>query len=159
MLSSNYAITSFADAHASLLSLRGGVILNKKLTLGAFYNFSLNNIQPKIETDPIIYLDYQAGGALLEYTIYSDRLIHFTFPLFIGVGQIEMDNDLGDSALGEESFLLIEPSAMVEINLHKHVRFNIGTGYRFTGPIEYRNFNQSNISGLSGYVGLKFGIF
>ncbi len=70
-----------------------------------------------------------------------------------------MDNESGDAGLGESTFFQIEPSALLEINLHKNVRFNIGAGYRFAGQMEYRNFNQSDISGLIGYVGLKFGLF
>jgi len=43
--------------------------------------------------------------------------------------------------------------------LHKHIRFNAGAGYRIIGNMEYRNLNQSNLSGITGYVGLKFGLF
>lgn len=70
-----------------------------------------------------------------------------------------MDNENGDAGLGEANFFQIEPSALLEVNLHKYVRFNIGAGYRFVGQMSYRNLNQSDISGLTGYVGLKFGLF
>jgi hypothetical protein len=155
----SYSITSIDGYSTSILSLRGGVILNKKFTVGSFYNFSLNDIRPNSETVPGIHMDYQAGGGYIEYTIYSDKLIHFTFPLFIGGGEVGMDNEVGNLALGEQRFFMVEPSAMAEINLNKFVRFNLGAGYRIVNEMNYRNINQSDISGFSGYIGIKIGLF
>jgi len=70
-----------------------------------------------------------------------------------------MDNENGDAELGEANFFQVEPSALLEVNLHKNVRLNVGAGYRFVRQMEYRNFNQSDISGMTGYIGLKFGLF
>lgn len=70
-----------------------------------------------------------------------------------------MDNNNGNAGLGEQSFFILEPSSLVEVNLHKHVRLNLGAGYRIIGEMNYRNMNQSDISGFSGIVGFKFGLF
>jgi hypothetical protein len=70
-----------------------------------------------------------------------------------------MDNYQGDAGLGEASFIQIEPSALLEVNLHKYVRLNLGAGYRLISQVTYRNLNQNDLSGLTGYVGLKFGLF
>ncbi|MFT5595532.1 MAG: hypothetical protein ACI8QH_000313 [Flammeovirgaceae bacterium] len=70
-----------------------------------------------------------------------------------------MDNENGETDLSESTFFQIEPAALIEVNLHKYARFNMGAGYRFVGEMNYRNFNQSDILGLTGYVGLKFGLF
>ena len=68
-----------------------------------------------------------------------------------------MDNE--NVGLNESRFFQIEPSALLEVNLHKYVRFNIGVGYRVIENMNYRNFNQSDISGFTGYIGFKFGLF
>jgi hypothetical protein len=70
-----------------------------------------------------------------------------------------MDNEIGEAGLGEANFWQVEPSALLEVNLHKNVGLNLGGGYRFLSQMEYRNFDQSDLSGLTGYVGLKFGLF
>lgn len=159
MLSPNFSFTNMDGASASVIALRAGLILNNKLTIGGFYNASMNQIQPETETVQGVYMDYRAAGGFLEYTLYSDKLVHVTFPLFIGGGEVEMDNENGSAGLGEQGFFLIEPSAMLEVNLHKNLRFNVGAGYRIVNEMSYRNFDQSALSGLTGYVGLKFGIF
>lgn len=85
MFSPNYALTTMDESVASLLSFKGGIIINNKFTIGGFYNFSINQINPKSETLPNVYMDYKAGGGFVEYTIYSNKLVHLTFPLYIGV--------------------------------------------------------------------------
>lgn len=114
---------------------------------------------PESETQPNIYMDYWSVGAMTEYTLFSKKVFHLSFPLYVGYGEVEMDDELGDTDLGEANFFQIEPSALLEVNLHKYVRFNLGVGYRVVGQMNYRNFNQSDISGLTGYIGLKFGLF
>jgi len=155
----SYGITSMDGSSASLFNLRGGLNIQDKISLGAYFSTSINEIRPQSETIPNVYMDYWSVGGLVEYTLLSKNLVHFTFPLIVGYGEVEMDNENGDPGLGEANFLKIEPSALLEINLLKYVRFNIGAGYRFVGELNYRNFNQSDISGLTGYVALKIGLF
>lgn len=159
VLAPSYGVTGMDGATASLFGIRGGLLLDKKFAVGAFYNFSLNEIRPQSETAPNVYMDYRAGGGFLEYTIYTDRLIHLTFPLFIGGGEVEMDNEFGNPGMGERAFFLVEPCALLEVNIHKYLRLNLGSGYRFVSGMTYRNLDQRDISGFFGYVGLKIGMF
>ena len=152
-------ITSMDGSSASLFNLRGGLSIKDKISLGAYYSVSLNEIMPESETEQGVYMDYWSVGGFAEYTLLSKKLLHLTFPLYLGYGEVQMDNEAGDAGLGEANFLQFEPSALLEVNLHKYVRLNLGVGYRFVGQMEYRNFNQSDISGLTGYAGLKFGLF
>lgn len=155
----SYGITQMNGGTVSLFNLRGGINLKDKFSFGAYFNTSLNQIRPQSETIQNIYMDYWTVGGFAEYILFSKKVVHLTFPLYVGYGEVEMDNEIGDAGLGEANFFQIEPSALLEVNLHKYVRFNIGAGYRFVGQMNYRNFNQSDISGLTGYVGLKFGLF
>jgi hypothetical protein len=155
----SYGFTKMDGVGASLFNLRGGINLKDKFSLGAYVSTSLNEIRPQSETLPNIYMDYWTVGGFAEYTLFSKKLVHLTFPFYVGYGEVQMDNEIGDVGLGEANFLKVEPSALLEINLHKYVRFNVGAGYRFVGQMNYRNLNQADLSGLTGYVGLKFGLF
>ena len=154
-----YGITSMDESGASLFTLRGGLSIKDKISLGAYFNTSLNEIYPESETVTGVYMDYWSVGGFAEYTLFSKKVVHFTFPLYIGYGEVQMDNEIGETGLGEANFFQVEPSALLEVNLHKNIRFNIGAGYRFVGQMDYRNFDQSDISGLTGHIGLKFGLF
>jgi hypothetical protein len=155
----SYGLTQMDGSSTSLFNLRGGLNLRDKYSIGAYFNTSINEIRPQSETLSNVYMDYWSVGGFAEYTLLSKRAFHLTFPIYVGFGEVQMDNENGDPGLGEANFFQIEPSALFEVNLHKYVRFNLGAGYRFSGKMNYRNFNQSDISGLTGYIGLKFGLF
>jgi hypothetical protein len=158
-LSPSYGITQMDGSATSLFNLRGGINVKDKFSLGAYFTRSLNEINPQSETIPNIYMDYWSSGGFVEYTLLSKRIFHITLPLSFGIGEVQMDNETGDPGLGEANFFQLEQAVLLEINLHKYVRFNLGTGYRFVEQMNYRNLNQSDISGLTGYAGLKFGLF
>jgi hypothetical protein len=151
--------TQMDGSSASLLNVRGGINIKDKFSVGAYFATSLNQINPESETVPNVYMDYWSFGGFAEYTILSKKAFHLTLPLFIGFGEVQMDNDAGDAGLGESNFFQIEPAAMLEVNVHKYVRFNLGAGYRFVENMTYRNFDQSDISGFTAYAGLKIGLF
>ncbi len=152
-------LTDMGGATTALFNLRGGLTLGKKVTLGAFYTQSMNDPVPDNELIPGIHLDYVAGGAMVEYTWKPDQLLHLTFPLLIGVGEVEMDGDGPPVLLGSSSFMTVEPAALLELNIHKYVRFNAGLSYRWISNMDYRNLDQSDISGFSFQAGIKFGWF
>lgn len=159
MISPNFGYTKIDRADVLLLNFRGGLVIKDKFGIGGFFNFSVNEFVPKSETIPEIYMDYKTFGGFFEYTIFSNKLVHASFPLLIGGGEIEMDADNFDPNLGEDHFFLIEPGALLEINIHDYVRFNIGFTYRFIENTTYRSMNQSSISGFAGQIGFKFGWF
>ncbi len=154
-----YGYTQMDGSNTSLFNLRAGLNFKDKITLGGYFATSLNEIQPESETFPNVYMDYWSVGGFAEYTLFSKNIFHVTIPVYVGYGEVQMDNESGEAGLGEQNFFQVEPSALLEINLHKYIRFNVGAGYRFVEQMEYRNFSESEISGVTGYVGLKFGLF
>ena len=152
-------LTQMDGSATTLFNLRGGISLKDEISFGAYFSTALNEIKPDSETVANVYMDYWTVGGFAEYTLFSKRVFHLSFPLYMGYGEVQMDNENGDAGLGEANFFQIEPSALLEVNVHKNVRFNLGAGYRFIGEMNYRNFNQSDIAGLSAYIGLKIGLF
>jgi hypothetical protein len=154
-----YQFTQLDAAAASLFHIRGGISYKKQFNLGGFYNVSLNQINPSSEVLPNVYMDYWNAGGYVEYTVLAKKLVHVTLPIYIGYGEVQMDNEMGELDLGEANFATFEPNLLLEINLHKYAKFNIGGGYRWVSEMNYRNFNQNDISGVTASVGFTFGIF
>lgn len=155
----SYVFTQMDGSNATLLNLRSGISFNDKFTFGGYFNISHNESRPQSELIPNAYLDYWTVGGFAEYTLLSKKVIHLTFPFYVGYGEVQMYNENGVAGLGKENVLQIEPSAFLEINLFKYTRINLGAGYRFVGDMDYLNLNQSDLAGLTAYFGLKFGIF
>ena len=158
-ISPSLGTTSFDGSLAALFNIRTGFTVQDKLSLGGYFGTSMNEIYPESETLQDIYMDYWTVGAFMEYTVWSKKLLHLTVPIYMGYGEIEMDNEQGEIGLGESNFFQLEPTAMLELNLHKNIRINAGAGYRFVSDTSYRNLNEFDLSGFSGYIGLKFGLF
>jgi len=148
-------VTSFDRSVSALFHARGGISFKSRFALGGYYAVSMNQINPRSETIPNIYMDYWSAGGFVEYTAWSNKLAHLTLPIYFGSGEVEMDNEFGEVELGESMFFQVEPTAMLELNLSKYIRLNAGAGYRLVSNMNYRNFNQNDISGLTGYLGLK----
>jgi hypothetical protein len=146
-------------ADAVMGQLRAGLVWRDQLTAGAFYQQSLNDWVPAGETLPDHYLDYRSGGAWLEWTLQSGRMLHLSLPLLIGFGEVELDREEGEAGLGESNFWLVEPSALLELNLHPNVRLQAGMGYRWISAMNYRHLDQTDLRGLQLQVGLRAGVF
>lgn len=158
-LSPMLGISSMDGSTALINHIRGGVSVGSKVAFGAYASHSLNQIKPESETLPNIYMDYWSVGGFGEISLFSDRIVHLTLPIYLGTGEVQMDNEEGELNLGEARFTQFEPSVLLEMNLNKYLRVNLGTGYRFVSTIRYRNFNQNDLSGFTGYIGLKVGLF
>ncbi|MFN3589668.1 MAG: hypothetical protein ACK4UP_09810, partial [Spirosomataceae bacterium] len=110
-------MTTFDESTAALFNLRSGIQVKDKFAIGGYYQVSLNEIIPQSETIPGIYMDYWSAGGFIEYTLLSKKLVHLTLPVYVGYGEVEMDNDFGLARLGEANFLQLEPSLQLEVNL------------------------------------------
>ncbi len=160
-------ITQMDGSAAFLASLRGGVQLNHQLALGVAIRTAVNQLKPKSETVPDIYMDYWSVGGFTEYSMPLNELVTLRFPLYIGYGEVQMDSDdddywetgFDDAGFGESNFVEIEPSVLLGFTISEFVRLEVGAGYRFVGSMEYRNMNQSDIRGLIGSASLRIGRF
>lgn len=154
-----YGISQIDGSTTSFLNIRGGLNIKDKFFLGAYVNTSITEIKPQSEIIPNIYMDYWSIGGFVEYTLFPKKVMHLTFPLHFGYGEVQMDNNNGGVNFGEENFFTIEPAALLEVNLNRYIRFNLGAGYRFVERMNYRNLNGRDLSNLTGYAGLKIGVF
>lgn len=152
-----YGLSQLGTSDAHLLGARAGVVFNNQLTLGGFFQQSVNQIDPKDDLLPNdVYLDFWTAGGFLEYTLAPTKLVHLSFPLYVGYGEVQLDDTPGEIDLGEANFLVIEPGALMQINLLESLKFNLGAGYRFTSDVTYGAFDQNDIQGLRFHCGLRF---
>lgn len=54
----------------------------------------------------------------------------------------------------KETFFVAEPQANVLLEVSRHIRLNLGVGYRFTSAADYAD---ERLRGVSGSIGLQFG--
>ena len=158
--------TQVNNQTAIMGGVKAGLIINDRFSIGGYYLANLNEVNA-FESFPNTYLDLKMGGGYLEYSLWSNKLVHLTFPLFIGCGELSLDNsgedfifpDGGEDPFGDDYFFVVEPGVQAEVNVHQNVRFHLGAGYRIVNGIDYLNFDNAAVSDLSFTAGLEIGIF
>lgn len=158
---------------------QGGVIFNRHLYLGiAGYGMSTREKFQGIDTrlpentpNRDIRLDmtgFGYGGLLIGYTIAPNSLVHIDIPVVIGAGGVDLSDDritLSDDdytlkpSIESAAFFVAEPGINIELNMARFFRLGLGGGYRYIYGTELVNVSDSDLSGWTANVSLKFGKF
>jgi hypothetical protein len=154
----------FAGSTAVIPGLGAGVVFNNKVSCGIVYKLTVTENTPPGEVDQL-YLHGQWAGLRCEYTLKPESVVHLSFPVEIGAGEIELD--LKDSyenqpiaiPPGDCWFANIEPGVAIEINLHKYLKFNISAGYRFVSDVSFRSLTEKDLMGFTSTASFKIGFF
>lgn len=163
MVDPGFQWTQIAGENAGYFLFRAGLMFNDKLTVGGFYGELVNDIRPASFENTLparAHLDSHQAGGFIEYTLLSSRIVHLTFPLAVGVMELEIDGQGRGYDYDETKTLFVEPGAQVEVNLHRFARLHAGLGYRFMGGTiqDYPDVPDAG-NGLTFQVGLKMGLF
>ena len=141
---------------------QGGWIINHRFVLGAKGYGMIN--EPEVEGLQNIKLEFGCWGALLEYIIASDKLLHLNIYSMIGAGGvryavIDYKDAHSDFDHSDDGFFVLEPGIDLILNVHKNFRIGAGITYRYVNGVEYESLSNSDLSGVSARVVLKFGVF
>ncbi|EON76885.1 hypothetical protein ADIS_2631 [Lunatimonas lonarensis] len=158
-----FQATQIAGESAGFFLFRGGIVVNDKWSLGGFYGQMIQDIRPASFDNllpPQAHMDsYQAGG-FIEYTLLSSKVVHLTFPLALGMMELEIDEEGRNFDYEEAKTFFVEPGAQIEVNLHRFARLHAGLGYRMMGAMIQNSPGVPETgSNLTLQVGLKMGVF
>ena len=145
-----------------------GFTLNNKFSIGlAGYGLVSNSnfyiIQ--ITTPELVYVDMRYGGLSMEYTLFSNKKIHFTIPVVLGVGNTFIYEDDGDYfnryfiEIESSAAFVVEPGVNMELNLFKFLRIDIGASYRLVSGTDLEYLTDDDLSDLAFNATFKFGFF
>lgn len=122
--------------------------------------------EPSIDRDVFFTGGY--GGLYIEPVLLPRLPVHLAFPVLLGFGGISFiskDIEFNENFLEDSKvFLLIEPSAELELNLTRFLRLAIGASYRLPTPFNVGlpgsyTIDVESLRTLSYTVTLKLGKF
>ena len=119
--------------------------------------------EPSLNMD--VFLTGGYGGLYIEPILLPGSPVHLSFPVLFGAGGISKDQDLNNNFIEDsKAFLLIEPSAEIELNLTRFFRVAFGASYRLPTKFDISfqgdyNIDVESLRSLSYNVTLKFGKF
>lgn len=150
-------------------------LFNEKFAVGlsGFQFYNPNKVIGSIATRAKI------GGLQLEYNTNPNKVVHFSFPLLIGVGSASRDSISSTSSNYNRggkghrysdnwnysrnnhrpNFGVIQPGINVEVNLLKNVAVFGGLNYRIAVGSTSSTLSNKDLSGLGIQAGLKVGLF
>jgi hypothetical protein len=169
--------TRIMDQDAMLVGLRGGWIIDHRLTIGlaghglvtpmenkAYDSYLLNEgVQPHRRSE--FRTGY--GGLLIEPVIAYKSPIHISLPVLIGAGGcgyqtytgLHEDFDPNSWHDEYEAFFVIEPGVDLEFNLVKLVKLGLGASYRYTSDINLPETPEDAMRGFNASMSIKIGVF
>ncbi|MEM1408111.1 MAG: hypothetical protein AAGG59_15120 [Bacteroidota bacterium] len=163
----SFRASEFQDETIVMAGFRGGWIVNRTLALG----FEGHGIIPTAEFDEVLpgrnaILLGGYGGMFLEPILFSNEVVHVTFPIAGGAGWLgyhddwENDNDSDfDEIIDDDVFWYLEPGIGMEINVARHFRVAIGVTKRFTQDLELEFSREQDFENINYFLTLKFGRF
>lgn len=161
--------TQIKDQFGLLVGGRGGWIINHTLVLGGGGYGLFNKIPtvPSVQGDAdSLYLNMGYGGFELGFVFNSNKLIHMAFQTLIGAGGVSHTNWTAgwvwndeDKGYESDSFFIMEPSVDIVLNVTSFFRIAAGFSYRYISGVDLSDISDSDLSGFSGQIILKFGSF
>ena len=145
-----------------------GMTFNDKFTFGlAGYGLTNNSNFDINRTGTLesasIGMGY--GGLLLEYTFFTNKKIHFSIPVVVGVAGIyiyEDDDDYFNSEWDEienSAAFVVEPGINIELNMFKFFRIDLGASYRLISQTDLVYLQDEDLSDITINATFKFGFF
>jgi len=142
---------------------QGGWIINHRFVLGGKGYALVNSVDA--EDSPNLKLEFGCGGVMFEYMPFSEKLLHLSIHSMIGAGGVRyvvedyQTDDDDDVNYNEDAFFVLEPGVDEILNVTKVFRIGAGVAYRYVSDVEYEDLTNSDLSGVSGQVVLRFGVF
>ena len=155
-------VTQINKQSAVLVGGVGGWIINHTFVLGGggyglVTDVTSNYANPFLGSQ---YLTVGYGGLYLEYIQSSDDVIHFTVGALIGAGNVGYrDQEMFYMNRSKDNFFVLEPNVQVNVNVTQFFRISAGANYRWVTGVRNDITSDADLSGPSGLLILRFGMF
>lgn len=99
------------------------------------------------------------SGFEIEYANSTYRLFHFSAQTLIGSGRVRYRNQTEELDNTSDTYFALQPGANVHLNVTSWFRISGGVFYRYANGVDLEGTSSSQLSGVTSFVGLKFGKF
>jgi hypothetical protein len=178
-----FKVTQIDNSLNLLVGGKGGWIINHSFVIGLAGYGLVTSITPEDNINSDLRLAFGYGGLNLEYINSSNRIVHFTVSALVGAGGVAwydhsdwFDDNYDDNrhTYAGDAFFVFEPGASIELNIVKWMRIDLGVSYRLisgaesnlkilpystSGVLYEKSIKDKDLSGISGNITFKFGLF
>jgi hypothetical protein len=159
----NLAYDEVLDHGTMVMGFRGAWMPVDWFALGAFFQTLASDIYREVPGQKQL-VDYDAYGALSEFTLFPSNVFHITIPVLIGAGNINIaarlpTEDLPRAQVSMGNFFFLESGLNMEVNITERFRVSLGSQYQQFQNINSAGLKDKDFSGPIFSLGLKWGRF
>ena len=167
-------VTTIGDDYVLNLGARLGMTINKKFALGlaGYGQLTEASFDHVNWTGGPLKVRSGYGGLYGEYVLFTNKAIHFTIPVMVGLGYYSIYEEVDyissywndwewndwDEIENSTAFVL-EPGVNMEINLTKFMRFHLGASYKLVSGTNLKYLSNEDLTDFTFTAGIKFGFF
>jgi len=164
----NFGYSEIGNEHSVLFGGRFEWIAAQSIGFGFGGKGFINEYHYEPTIDKEAFLTGGYGGLYIEPILLPRFPVHLAFPVLLGAGGISYvtkDMEFDDNFIEDsEAFLIVEPSAELELNITRHFRLAFGASYIITTPFDIGTSGNSfasseSLEGWNYTVTFKFGKF
>lgn len=148
-----FKVTELGGNTALLTGIQAGPSLDRRLYIGAAGYGLINNINGGSYYNDPGFFDFWYAGLTMEYSFWSEKLIHGSFGALLGGGQIRLREQEGST--DTSALFVAEPGVNIMMNLTKSLEFGAGCSYRYINGADDGDFSNSKLSGITGGIFLR----
>jgi hypothetical protein len=158
-------ITSLVGADAIIAGVRGGWLINRRLSVGLA---AYGNVTTRINTGYTLPsgrtagLEFAYGGLELGYITRPAKLLHMSLWSVVGGGAVSFRDhavEPGRSDLPVDGLFVVEPGVSTEVNVSRRVRIALGTSYRIIDGARLSGLERDALDGFATSLTFKVGKF
>ncbi len=160
-----YGVTSINGQAAYLKGSRGAWVIRFDggnaihLGFGSYRTSTrFDTVDWGISDTPAPEMSSNYGGFEIEYVNRSYKLIHFGIQSTIGSGSVKYRTNT-DLDKNSDNYFVVQPGANLHLNVTDWFRISGGVFYRVASNVNLEGTSSSDLSGLTGIIGLRFGWF
>ena len=125
------SLTELGSDTAIWGSVEVGGILNGALAIGLRGTTLLDEVSPGFDGyDSVDQFDATLIGLNVEYTLFSEALVHGSAGLMVGGGTLK----LGGNSNTDVDLIVVEPAVNFMLNVTQTSELGLGLGYRYMDP-------------------------
>jgi hypothetical protein len=156
--------TAIRDHGAAMLGGRGGWNITPSLALGGGLYGTITQVDGPVGAVPDapgpLDIKFESFGLELEYAPKPRASTHLTLHAFFGGGAAHYVQDETDEQYGETDFmLLLEPAVGGEQRITDWLHLNLAVSYRLVSGVAQPGLENSDLTGPSAALAVKFGRF
>ena len=150
-------VTSIKGQSGALLGGRGGWVIDQRFVIGGAGRGLVGGGIDAPVTGPggvRLHVTLAYGGLELQYIHRPLKLVHASVGLLAGGGRTSYRNG---TTTASSSVFVMEPSALVTLNLTRTIHLSAGGTYRWVHGASLPQLTNEDLSGTTALLGLEFG--